>query len=132
VDEPWDVLVVDDEPVVREAIRRILGVEGLRVAAAEDARSAIAHPAAGRCRLVLCDLKLPDDSGITVIRRLRAARPELPVVLITGYATAESAAEALAAGACGFLPKPFEESELLAAVRHALQGAGARMKEAIP
>jgi DNA-binding NtrC family response regulator len=118
-----DVLVIDDEPVVREAVRRILEVDGLQVIGAEDGASGLAHPAAGTCRLVLCDLMLPDVPGLEVLKALRSARPELAVVLITGYATAENVTRALQAGATGFLPKPFDEAELWAAVRHALGGA---------
>ena len=120
MDETWDVLVVDDEPVVREGIRRVLGAAGWRVATAADARQAAAHPAAVSCRIVLCDLMLPDHSGIDVLRALRKARPDLPVVMITGYGTTESRERALEAGAADFLLKPFEESELLAVVRRVL------------
>ena len=120
MDETWDVLVVDDEPVVREGIRRVLEAAGLKVAAAAGAEPAVAHPAAVSCRMVLCDLMLPDHSGIDVLRALRKARPDLPVVMITGYGTTESQERALEAGAAGFLAKPFEESELLAVVRRVL------------
>ena len=120
--DEWDVLVVDDEPVVRDGIRLVLKAAGMRVATADDARSAISHPASAVCRLVMCDLMLPDYSGIEVLRSLREARPDLPVVMITGYATSENHEMALEAGATDFLAKPFEESELLAVVRRALGG----------
>ena len=127
--EEWDVLVVDDEAVVRDGVGRVLSSEGLRVATTADGRSALAHPALASCRLVLCDLMLPDLPGIAVLESLRSARPELPVVLITGFATAENMARALEAGATGFLPKPFDEAELWAAVRHALGGASGPREE---
>lgn len=120
----WDVLVVDDEPVVCDGVMRVLASEGLRVASTGDGRSALAHEALHTCRLVLCDLMLPDVPGLEVLKALRSARPDLAIVLITGYATADSTARALEAGATGFLPKPFDEAELWAAVRHALGGAG--------
>jgi len=129
--EEWDVLVVDDEPVVREGIRRVLEAAGMRVAVAADAASAVSHPAAAGCRLVMCDLMLPDHSGIQVLRSLRAARRELPVVMITGYATSENHDMALEAGATDFLAKPFEESELLAVVRRALGGGEASSERRI-
>lgn len=122
--ETWDVLVVDDEPVVRDGIRLLLGAAGLRAAAVADAAAALAHPAAANCRLLLCDLMLPDSSGIEVLQKLRTLRPELPVVMITGYATAENTALALDAGVSDFLPKPFTESELLAVVQRALGNPG--------
>jgi DNA-binding NtrC family response regulator len=121
-----DVLVIDDEPVVREAVRRVLEADGLRVALAEDAASGLAHPHLGTCRLVLCDLMLPDRSGMEVLEAVRARRPDLPVVLITGFATPDHAVRAHEAGAADFLAKPFEADELLDVVRRALlAGAGA-------
>ena len=118
--ERWDVLVIDDEPVVCDAVRRVLGAEGLRVATASDGVMGLGHAAAATCRLVLLDLMLPDRSGFEVLRAFRARRPDLPVVVITGYATHESARRAMEEGAADYLPKPFEESELLAVVRRAL------------
>jgi two-component system response regulator PilR (NtrC family) len=73
---------------------------------------------------------LGDCPGVDVLRSLRQARPDLPVVVITGYVTAENASRALEAGAAGFLPKPFDESELREAVERAL-GGGAK-EEGLP
>jgi DNA-binding NtrC family response regulator len=115
-----DVLVIDDEPVVREGVRRVLESNGLRVATAPDGASGLAHPAIATCRLVLCDLMLPDASGIDVVREITRRRPGLPTIVITGYATADHASRSEAAGAVGFLAKPFEASELMDSVRLAL------------
>jgi DNA-binding NtrC family response regulator len=117
----YDVLVIDDEPVVCDAVRRVLEANGLRVATANDAASGLAHPALAVCRLVLCDLMLPDRSGMEVLREVARRRPGVPVLLITGYATSEQAARAHAAGA-EFLAKPFEAEELMDSVRRALMG----------
>jgi DNA-binding NtrC family response regulator len=115
-----DVLVIDDEPVVTEAVRLVLRDAGYSVAAALDAESGLAHRALDTCRLVICDLMLPGHSGIEALRVMRERRPRLPIVMITGYATPEQAELARAAGATAFLPKPFDESELLTLVRHVL------------
>jgi DNA-binding NtrC family response regulator len=115
-----DVLVIDDEPVVREAVRRVLERDGLSVAGAEDGASGLAHPAARSCRLVLCDLMLPDLSGMEVLRALHHKRPDLPVVMITGFAAPDHGLRARDAGAIDFLAKPFEAGELLDVVRRAL------------
>jgi DNA-binding NtrC family response regulator len=123
-----DVLVIDDERVVRDAVRRVLEADGLRVEASEDAASGLAHPAVRDCRLVLCDLMLPDRSGYEVLAELRALRPGLPVVLITGFATPDHAARAEEAGAADFLAKPFEVDELLDVVRRVL-AVGAAAEE---
>ena len=121
-----DVLVIDDEPVVRDAVRRVLEANGLRVATADDAASGLAHAGLAVCRLVLCDLMLPDRSGFEVVEEVARRRPGVPVLVITGYATAEHAARARQAGAAGFLAKPFEARELMDAVRGALAGQSAK------
>ncbi len=127
--ERWDILVIDDEPVVRDGIRRILELRGLRVATVADGGEALAHPALGSCRVVFCDLVLPDLSGIVVIDEIRKTRTDLQVVLITGYATFEQVEQARESGASSFLAKPFEESELVAAVEAALGSGVPAIKE---
>jgi len=124
-----DVLVIDDEPVVRDAVRRVLQAHGLRVATAEDATSGLSHPALAGCRLVLCDLMLPDRSGTEVLQEILRRYPSLPVVLITGYATRDEARLALEAGAVDFLAKPFEAKELMESVQRALAGRPATQEE---
>ena len=115
-----DVLVVDDEPVVGDAIRLVLVHEGLSVASVPDAETALEHPALVDCRLVICDLMLPGRSGLETLRAMRERRPRLPIVMMTGYATPANADLVLEAGATAFLPKPFDDSELLTLVRHVL------------
>ena len=119
--EGWDVLVIDDEAVVRDAVRLILGSEGWRVAQAGDANAALAHEALASCRLVLCDMMLPGQSGLDLVREMRQRRPDVPIVLITGYATAENASRAIDAGATAFLAKPFDDTELLNHARPVLE-----------
>jgi DNA-binding NtrC family response regulator len=127
--EPREVLVVDDEPVVLDGARLVLEAAGYRVATAGDEATALAHPAVDRCDLVLCDLMLSGTSGLDLMRALRARRPTLPVVVMTGYATADRAVEALRAGAAAFLPKPFDEIELINQVRRAFADAAVAVKE---
>ncbi len=120
-DGACDVLVIDDEAVVREGVTRVLAADGLAVATSPDTAGGLAHPALAGCRLVLCDLMLPDRSGLELLRELRRRRPELPLIAITGYATQDQMEAAESAGATLFLPKPFDEDELLSAVRRALE-----------
>jgi len=124
-----DVLVIDDEPVVRAAVRRVLEAHGLRVATADDAESGLRHPGLATCRVVLCDLMLPDRSGADVLRELVERYPGLPVVMITGYATPDHAVRAREAGAADFLAKPFDAPELMASVRRALGARPAAQEE---
>ena len=125
----WEVLVIDDEPVVRDAIRLVLEHEGLRVAVARDAEVALLHPALRDCRLVFCDLMLPGRSGLEAMAEIRRRRPELPIVAITGYPTAENVSRSHEAGATAFLAKPFDASELLELIRRVLAGTTAAVKE---
>jgi CheY-like chemotaxis protein len=120
---PVDVLVIDDEPVIRDAIHLVLEGDGLRVAAVASGDAGLAHPALESCRLVFCDLMLPGLPGLDVVREIRRRRPELHIVAITGYATAGSTTRALEAGATEFLAKPFDETELLELTRRALPEA---------
>ncbi len=127
-----DVLVVDDEPVVGDAIRLVLRDAGLGVTVALDAESALADPALERCRLVICDLMLPGRSGLDALAAIRARRPRLPVVMTTGYATPVEERKVLDAGAVAFLPKPFDDFELLTLVRRVLERADAAPEETRP
>jgi len=127
-----DVLVVDDEPVVTDAVRLVLADVGLAVTTVPDAETALAHPDLARCRLVLCDLMLPGQTGLEALKAMRAQRPELPIVMITGYATPAHEEMVLAAGATAFLPKPFDESELLTMVRSVLHPTDVPAKEPNP
>lgn len=124
-----DVLVVDDEAVVRDGMRRVLTAAGYSVATAADGIDALEHAAARACRLVICDLMLPDRDGFELLRALRAMRPRIAIVMMTGFATGENAARAIEAGATDILMKPFEESELLEVVRRLLPERGPRAGE---
>lgn len=130
--ELGDILVVDDESVVSDAIRLVLGHAGFAVTAVPDAETALTHPALDRCRLVICDLMLPGLSGFDALQTMRLRRPELPIVMTTGYATAEQEDLVLAAGATAFLPKPFDDSELLTLVRRVLSRTPAAGEERKP
>jgi CheY-like chemotaxis protein len=116
----FDVLLVEDERVVREAAARILGPEGLSVDRTEDVSGALARLRAADHRIILCDLMLPGFSGFDLLARMASDRPHMPVVVITGYATIENALLAFKKGAFDFLPKPFDVPELLGVARRAL------------
>jgi len=127
-----DVLVVDDEPVVSDAVRLVLSQDGLAVTAVGDAEAALAHPDLRLCRLLLCDVMLPGRSGLEVLRAVRARRPALPIVMTTGYATPAQEQAVRDAGATAFLPKPFDETELLTLVREVLSRAVIAPEESKP
>jgi CheY-like chemotaxis protein len=122
----FDVLLVEDDRVVHEAAARILSLEGLTVDRAEDVSAAVARLRNAQHQIVLSDLMLPGFSGFDLLDRLASDRPQVPVILITGYATIENALHAFKHGAFDFLPKPFDVAELLGVVRRALRCAERR------
>jgi DNA-binding NtrC family response regulator len=107
------VLVVDDEPVVCRSVRRILSRHRCRVEEAFDADDVFERMRLNSYDLVILDLKLPRRSGMEVLRTIRRLSPDVPVIMISGYASIESAVEAIRWGASHFLPKPFTSEELV-------------------
>jgi len=117
----FDILIVEDEPVVSGAARKTLRAEGYKVEEVEDAPTALQRLQQNRYKLILCDLMLPNFSGFKLLEVLRDDFPALPVVIITGYATLENAIAAFKDGAFDFIPKPFDVDELLGVVYRGLR-----------
>jgi two-component system, NtrC family, response regulator PilR len=115
------ILIVDDEPGMREFLSILLRKEGYAVSLADGADKALEMAARGEFDLVISDISMPGLSGIEVLRQAKAASPDIPVILITAYASTESAVEALKLGAYDYLIKPFDVEELKAVVRNALE-----------
>lgn len=122
------VLVVDDAPDTLELVQRNLASQGYHVFTATSATDALAILDTMAIDLVVTDIRMPGISGIELIHEVRERRPEVEVVVITGYATIEGAVEALQVGAWDYLAKPFTDQELFQAVRRVL----ARRPEAPP
>ena len=117
------ILVVDDEAVMRDGCYRILAKEGCEVLTAangEEGLTAIKKDPAG-IAVVLLDLKMPGMGGMEVLEAAREVNPALLIVVITGYATVDSAVEAMKKGAYDFLPKPFSPDQLRLVVNRALE-----------
>ncbi|HWM87377.1 MAG TPA: response regulator [Kofleriaceae bacterium] len=115
------VLLVDDEPMVRTVTRRVLERVGYQVITASDGAEGVERYAERRAEicLVLLDMAMPVMGGAECFRRLRAIDPEARVLLASGYALEQEARDCLAAGALGFLEKPFTSARLLDAVARA-------------
>ena len=114
------ILVVDDTPSTLEVLQRNLTVEGYTTYTAPNAVDALNLLEGTFVDLVITDLKMPKISGIDLVRHIRENYRNTAVMMITGYATVESAVEAVKNGAEEYVPKPFTEVELLAAVRRVL------------
>ena len=116
------ILVVDDEEGVREGCRRILAAEGFAVNTAADGVEALAlFEKDPRYAVALVDLRMPRLGGLELTRTLRERDPNLVVVIITAYATIETAVEGTKQGAYSYIPKPFTPDELLLAIRNGLE-----------
>ncbi len=114
------ILVADDEPAIRRSLREILDFEGYGVEEAEDGEEALQKTKAGGIDLVLLDIKMPRRDGMEVLQALRDAEVGVPVVMISGHGTVETAVEATQLGAVDFLEKPPDLNRLLVSVRNAL------------
>ena len=115
------VLVVDDEAGVRASLAGILGDEGYAVEAVDTGEAALAALEARRYDLVLLDVWLPGQDGLEVLRRIRERDAELPVIVISGHGTIETAVKAVRLGAQDFVEKPLALEKTLLAVRNALR-----------
>ena len=109
-----EILVVDDDPDIRELLVEHLRGTGLRVATAADGRAAISaiERSPGHFGLIFTDLQLPGADGLAVLRSARKVHPTCHVVIITGYASLDSAVEAVRLGAYDYLTKPFSLGQL--------------------
>jgi two-component system, NtrC family, response regulator AtoC len=109
-----ELLVVDDDPDIRELLVEHLRSKGLRVATAADGRAAVAaiERSPGHFGLIFTDLQLPGADGLAVLRTAKHVYPACHVVIITGYASLDSAIEAVRLGAYDYLTKPFSLGQL--------------------
>jgi DNA-binding NtrC family response regulator len=115
------ILVVDDEAIIRTTLERILAEEGYQVTSVSTGTDALAHLAHNEVGLILLDLNLPDTHGIEVLRQVKEIDPELLVIVVTGYASVESAVEALKLGAYDYIKKPFKADVIKLITRLAIE-----------
>jgi signal transduction histidine kinase len=115
------VLVVDDEKVVRDGCCRILRPEGLQVLTAENGQDALEVLGREPTNLILCDLKMPVMGALEVLEAVGKRYCDIPVIIITGHGTVESAVECMKRGAYDFVTKPFRADHLVLVVRSALE-----------
>jgi DNA-binding NtrC family response regulator len=115
-----NVLVVDDEPIVCHSLRRILNKQSCQVEEAFDVDAAMQKMKLSKFDLIFLDLKMPKRSGMEVLKTIKELYPDTPVIMITGYASIETAVEATKLGAFQFVPKPFTPDELKSVALKAL------------
>lgn len=114
------ILCVDDEEVILDSLRKILVLDGYSIDTVETGQEALGLVQTRDYDFVFTDLKMPAMSGTDVAKSVKHLRPDIDVVIITGYATVESAVECMKHGAMDYIEKPFTEDELRQFVKHAL------------
>jgi two-component system, LuxR family, response regulator FixJ len=114
------VHVIDDDEAVRQALALQLGSAGIDVKTYESASAFLTVAPTVQAGCIITDVKMPEVSGIDLLRRLRELKVPVPVIVITGHGDVTLAVEAMKIGAVDFLEKPFEDEVLLASVRSAL------------
>lgn len=115
-----NLLVVDDELIVRDSLDKWFREEGYDVTVAENAQEALSKMAAKRFDLALVDIKMPGTDGVELQRRMREVDPEMLVIIMTGYASVETAVSALKNGAYDYVSKPFDPDDIAHTVHNAL------------
>ena len=126
-----DILLVEDKDSLRRVLRLTLENAGYSVAEANDARAALNEIAESRHRLVLTDLRMPNGSGLDVLRAARAADADVPVIVMTAFGSVDEAVQAMKDGAHDFLQKPVDSNHLLLLVERALEQARLRTENVL-
>ena len=117
------VLVIDDEQIVLDSICKILKDEDCEVDVSLSGREGLDLALNRHYDIVLTDIRMPDIGGMRVLRDIKRAKPSLPVVMITGYATVQSAVQAMHLGAMEYIEKPFTPEKIIEVVNAAVHKA---------
>jgi two-component system nitrogen regulation response regulator NtrX len=117
------ILVVDDEKSVRDSLKMILEYEHYGVLFADNGEQALRQLSSATVQLILLDVKMAGMDGLEVLQKVRERNIDLPVIMISGHGTIETAVEATKLGAFDFLPKPLDRDKLLVTIRNALNQA---------
>jgi len=121
VENQTSILVVDDELSMRELLEYMLEKEGYRVICAANGKEALSRIEKDQYDLMLCDIRLGDMTGLEVLKASKKQNPHITVIMISAFATTETAVEAMNQGAFDYVPKPFQNEELLQAIANALE-----------
>lgn len=111
------ILIVDDDPIVVQSCQRILEAEGMEIRTAGTVAAGTALLAGEGYDLMVADINMPGENGFKMISRATALRPDMPILIMTGYLTAETVEKCRRLGANHHIAKPFTPAELMAAVR---------------
>jgi CheY-like chemotaxis protein len=115
------IMIVDDEPDMRLALSTVLKKEGHKIIEAEDSEKALEELARKPVELVLLDIRLPGMDGVQMLKRVRETRQDLPIIMVTGYGSVDTAVKLMQLGADGYLSKPFSNRQLVETVEKVLE-----------
>jgi CheY-like chemotaxis protein/glycine cleavage system H lipoate-binding protein len=124
-----EILVIDDEQVILDAVTKICTSEGYRVASALDAETGLQLLDTRSFGLILCDVMMPKMDGFAFLKLSLRKAPDTPVIMATGFSTVETAVQALTVGAADYIPKPFTFDELMSAVQRGLRYRTIRQRQ---
>ncbi len=123
------VLIIDDEQVVLDSVDKILTSYGYDISTTSTASIGVRRATNEPFHIVLTDIRMPDMDGLTVLRDIKRVKPTLPILIITGYATVDSAIQAMKLGAVNYIEKPFTPEELFRAVVAAMDSSSSILQE---
>jgi len=123
------VLVIDDEQIVLNSVKKILGHEEHEVETTLSGRQGLEWALSKSYDIVLTDVRMPDMGGMLILRDIKKAKPSMPVIIITGYANVQSAMQAMKLGAAEYIEKPFTPDQLLKAINAAVSHAASLQTE---
>jgi nitrogen regulation protein NR(I) len=121
MNSPAKVLLIEDDPGITDTLQRVLVAEGLQVSVERRGDAGLARAKQDPFNVVVTDLKMPGITGLELVRELHAARPRLPIILMTAFGTTQTAIEATKFGAYDYVLKPFNVAELVEVVRRAAE-----------
>ena len=122
-------LVIDDEQIVLDSVKRILSQENFDVDIALSSRIGLGLALDNPYDIVLTDIRMPEIGGMRILRDVKRAKPSVPVVIITGYATVQNSVQAMKLGATDYIEKPFTPEDLVKRVMAAIDAARAAEPE---
>lgn len=115
-----NILIIDDEKAIRKTLSEILGYEGYTIEEASDGEDALKKFSATTYDLVLCDIKMPRMDGLEFLEKAKQVNPDVPIIMVSGHGTIETAVEAVKKGAYDYISKPPDLNRLLITLRNAM------------
>ena len=125
---PPSILVVDDESSILDTLRILLRKEGYEVTAAQGGKAGLEQIRSGNHAIVLTDVRMPQVTGLDILKAAKEQDPETPVILMTAQASLQTAIAAVNAGAYYYIQKPFSNDELVAILRRACEFRAVRVE----